>query len=176
MTLLGFSNFLAFSDIFGTNIIDLALILVIDAVYAGPAVLNEVATFSAFAGVLGIALTLIYRPHWSSAGNAPSGAWARTASRSSWSSGWSRNSVHPQVKRDATLDEVCCLTPASTGNIICLGSFEWRPRPKKLGSGRRAIELRHLGGFKLLKFIGGTIGIIFLIGLLVVIGLFALIF
>jgi len=35
---------------------------------------------------------------------------------------------------------------------------------------------RRIGGLQMLKFIGGTIGVIFLIGLLVVIGLLALIF
>lgn len=51
---------MAFSDIFGTNIFDVALIFLIDATYRGPPVLNEVGAFSAFGAVLGIALTLMY--------------------------------------------------------------------------------------------------------------------
>lgn len=51
---------MAFSDIFGTNIFDIALLFLIDAVYAGPLIMNEVSTFSVFAAVLGIAVTLIY--------------------------------------------------------------------------------------------------------------------
>ncbi|HEX2257382.1 MAG TPA: sodium:calcium antiporter [Afifellaceae bacterium] len=51
---------MAFADIFGTNIFDLALLFLVDAAYAGPPVLNEVGAFSAFAAVLGLALTLIY--------------------------------------------------------------------------------------------------------------------
>lgn len=51
---------MAFSDIFGTNIFDVALLFLVDAVYAGPPVLNEVGAFSAFAAILGIAVTLIY--------------------------------------------------------------------------------------------------------------------
>jgi cation:H+ antiporter len=51
---------MAFSDIFGTNIFDLALIFLIDASYSGGPVLNEVGAFSSFAAVLGIAVTLVY--------------------------------------------------------------------------------------------------------------------
>jgi cation:H+ antiporter len=51
---------MAFSDIFGTNLFDLALVFVVDAVYAGPPVLDEVGTFSLFAALLGIAVTAVY--------------------------------------------------------------------------------------------------------------------
>lgn len=51
---------MAFSDIFGTNIIDLMLIFLIDAAYPGPAVFNEQGGFAAFAALLGVAVTLIY--------------------------------------------------------------------------------------------------------------------
>jgi cation:H+ antiporter len=51
---------LAFSDIFGTNIIDIALIGLVDAVFLGGPVLNEVGTFSIFTAILGIAVTLLY--------------------------------------------------------------------------------------------------------------------
>jgi cation:H+ antiporter len=51
---------MAFSDIFGTNIIDIALILLIDLTYGGPPVLNEMGDFSIFAAALGVVVTLIY--------------------------------------------------------------------------------------------------------------------
>jgi cation:H+ antiporter len=51
---------MAYSDIFGTNIIDVALVFVVDAAYGGGPVLNEVGSFSVFAAVLGAAVTLIY--------------------------------------------------------------------------------------------------------------------
>jgi cation:H+ antiporter len=50
---------MAFSDIFGTNIFDLMLIFLVDAVSAGPAV-NEQGAFAAFGAVLGVVVTLIY--------------------------------------------------------------------------------------------------------------------
>ncbi|NGO50557.1 sodium:calcium antiporter [Allomesorhizobium camelthorni] len=51
---------MAFSDIFGTNIIDVSLIFLIDAVYAGGPIINEVGGFSQMAALLGIMLTLLY--------------------------------------------------------------------------------------------------------------------
>jgi cation:H+ antiporter len=51
---------MAFSDIFGTNLFDLVLIFFVDLVYGGPPVLDEVGTFSLFATLLGIAVTVIY--------------------------------------------------------------------------------------------------------------------
>lgn len=51
---------MAISDIFGTNLIDAALIAVIDAVYAGAPVLNEVGRFSGVAALLGVAVTVVY--------------------------------------------------------------------------------------------------------------------
>jgi cation:H+ antiporter len=51
---------MAISDAFGTNLFNLVLIFVIDAVYRGPPVLDEMGTFSLFAALLGIALTTIF--------------------------------------------------------------------------------------------------------------------
>lgn len=51
---------MAFSDIFGTNLVDVALIFLADAVYAGGPVLNEVGPFSLVAALLGIAVTTIF--------------------------------------------------------------------------------------------------------------------
>lgn len=51
---------LAFADIFGTNLFDLALVTFADAGYGGGPVLNEVGSFSVFAALLGIAVTAIY--------------------------------------------------------------------------------------------------------------------
>ena len=51
---------MAFSNIFGGNLFDLMLVFVVDAVYAGGPVLNEVGRFSSLAALLGIALTAIY--------------------------------------------------------------------------------------------------------------------
>ncbi|HUV33170.1 MAG TPA: sodium:calcium antiporter, partial [Devosiaceae bacterium] len=51
---------MAFSDIFGTNILDLSLIFVIDLVYPGPPVLSVDSGFNAFAAALGMLLTLTY--------------------------------------------------------------------------------------------------------------------
>ena len=51
---------MAVSDILGTNLFDIALILVVDLAYAGPAVLGEMGNFSILAAVLGILVTAIY--------------------------------------------------------------------------------------------------------------------
>ena len=51
---------MAFSDVFGTNLFDIALIFVVDAFYPGQAVLLAVGNFSLFAALLGAAATLIY--------------------------------------------------------------------------------------------------------------------
>jgi cation:H+ antiporter len=51
---------MAYANIFGANILDAAIILLADAVYPGPAVLNEAGLPAAFAGLLGIALTAIF--------------------------------------------------------------------------------------------------------------------
>jgi cation:H+ antiporter len=50
---------MAYGNILGTNLFDIGLIAVADLVYTGPPVLNEVDTFSAFAALLGIAVTAI---------------------------------------------------------------------------------------------------------------------
>lgn len=51
---------MAFSDIFGTNLFDIALIFVVDAFYQGEAVLLEMGNFSLFAALLGATATLVY--------------------------------------------------------------------------------------------------------------------
>ena len=51
---------LAIGDVLGGNLCDLALVFVVDAIYAGPPVLNEVGPFSAFAALLGIVVTTFY--------------------------------------------------------------------------------------------------------------------
>lgn len=51
---------MAFSDIFGTNLFDIALIFVVDAFYQGQAVLLTMGNFSLFAALLGAAATLVY--------------------------------------------------------------------------------------------------------------------
>lgn len=51
---------MAFGDIFGTNILNVALIWLIDLAYPGGPVLNEVGGFSQVAASLGIVLTLLY--------------------------------------------------------------------------------------------------------------------
>lgn len=51
---------MAYANIFGANILDAAIILLADAVYAGPAVLNEVGIATAAAGLLGIVLTAVW--------------------------------------------------------------------------------------------------------------------
>jgi cation:H+ antiporter len=51
---------MAISDIFGTNLFNVGLIFLLDAVYRGGLVLNEVGKFSLFASLLGIVLTSIY--------------------------------------------------------------------------------------------------------------------
>jgi cation:H+ antiporter len=51
---------MAFSNIFGANIFDIALIFLIDAAYRGGPVLNHVSAFATFGAMLGAMLTLIY--------------------------------------------------------------------------------------------------------------------
>jgi cation:H+ antiporter len=51
---------MAISDILGTNLFNIAIIFLVDAVYAGKPVLNEVGSFSLFSALLGILLTTIY--------------------------------------------------------------------------------------------------------------------
>lgn len=51
---------MAFADIFGTNILNLMLIFLIDIAYDGPPVINEQGSFGAVSAVLGIIVTLIY--------------------------------------------------------------------------------------------------------------------
>lgn len=51
---------MAISDILGTNLFNVALIFLVDAVYPGAPVLNEVGRFSLFLSLLGILLTTIY--------------------------------------------------------------------------------------------------------------------
>lgn len=51
---------LAISDILGTNLINIGLIFLVDAVAVGDPVLNRVGSFSAFGALLGIMLTILY--------------------------------------------------------------------------------------------------------------------
>jgi cation:H+ antiporter len=51
---------LAFSNIFGTNLLDVALLLVADIGFRGGGVLEEVGAFSQFGALLGLVLTAIY--------------------------------------------------------------------------------------------------------------------
>ncbi len=51
---------MAISDILGTNLFNIALIFLVDIVYDGAPVFNEVDMFSLFAALLGIVLTAIY--------------------------------------------------------------------------------------------------------------------
>lgn len=51
---------MAISDILGTNLFNILLIFLVDAVYAGKPVLNEVGKFSLVASLLGALLTVIY--------------------------------------------------------------------------------------------------------------------
>jgi cation:H+ antiporter len=51
---------MAVSDIFGTNLFDIALIFIVDLAYAGGPVLNEVGSFSIVAAMLGIIVTGLY--------------------------------------------------------------------------------------------------------------------
>jgi cation:H+ antiporter len=51
---------MAISDILGTNLFNVALIFLIDAVYRGGPVLNEVGNFSLFAALLSILLSVFY--------------------------------------------------------------------------------------------------------------------
>ena len=51
---------MAISDILGTNLVNVALIFLVDAVYAGPPVFNEAGRFSLFVSLLGIVLSVIY--------------------------------------------------------------------------------------------------------------------
>ncbi|WP_420473738.1 sodium:calcium antiporter [Noviherbaspirillum sp. ST9] len=51
---------MAISDILGTNLFNVALIFLVDAVYPGGPVLNEVGNFSLFVSLIGILLTTTY--------------------------------------------------------------------------------------------------------------------
>lgn len=51
---------MAVSDIFGTNLFNVGMVFLIDAVYRGGPVLNQVSRFSSFASILGIAMTALY--------------------------------------------------------------------------------------------------------------------
>ena len=51
---------MAVSDIFGTNLFDVGLVFVVDAVYRGGPILSEVSRFSTFAALLGTIVTALY--------------------------------------------------------------------------------------------------------------------
>ena len=51
---------MAVSDIFGTNLFNGGLVFVVDAVYPGGPVLNEVGAFTAFAAMLGVVVSALF--------------------------------------------------------------------------------------------------------------------
>jgi cation:H+ antiporter len=51
---------MAVSDIFGTNLFNVGMLFLVDAVYRGGPVLNQVGRFSSFAALLGIVVTTLY--------------------------------------------------------------------------------------------------------------------
>lgn len=51
---------MAVSDIFGTNLFNGGLVFVVDAVYRGGPVLNEVGSFTAFAAMLGVVVSALF--------------------------------------------------------------------------------------------------------------------
>lgn len=51
---------MAISDIFGTGLFNVTLVFLVDTVYAGGPVLNEVGQFSLFASLIGAMLAAIY--------------------------------------------------------------------------------------------------------------------
>lgn len=51
---------MAVSDVFGTNLFNGGLIFLVDAVYRGGPVLNEVGSFSAFAALLGVVVSALF--------------------------------------------------------------------------------------------------------------------
>jgi len=51
---------MAVSDIFGTNLFNGGLVFMVDAVYRGGPVLNEVGSFSAFAALLGVVVSALF--------------------------------------------------------------------------------------------------------------------
>jgi cation:H+ antiporter len=51
---------LAFSSIFGTNVLDVSLVFLADLVHGGGPVLNDVGAFAALGAILGMIVTLIY--------------------------------------------------------------------------------------------------------------------
>jgi cation:H+ antiporter len=51
---------MAVSDIFGTNLFNGGLVFLVDAVYRGGPVLNEVGSFSAFAALLGVVVSALF--------------------------------------------------------------------------------------------------------------------
>ena len=51
---------MAFADVFGTNLIDVALIFVVDAIVVGPPVLSVLGPFSLVAALLGVLVTMIF--------------------------------------------------------------------------------------------------------------------
>jgi cation:H+ antiporter len=51
---------MAVSDIFGTNLFNIGLVLLVDIVYPGGPILNEVSRFTVFAAILGIIVTTFF--------------------------------------------------------------------------------------------------------------------
>lgn len=51
---------MAFSGVYGANLLDLGILFIIDLLYAGGPVLNELGRFSIFGALLGIVITTVY--------------------------------------------------------------------------------------------------------------------
>lgn len=51
---------MAFSGVYGANLLDLGILFVIDLLYAGGPVLNELGSFSIFGALLGVVITTVY--------------------------------------------------------------------------------------------------------------------
>lgn len=51
---------MAFSNVYGANLLDVGVLFLIDLIYAGGPVLNELGTFSIFGALLGIVTTTVY--------------------------------------------------------------------------------------------------------------------
>jgi cation:H+ antiporter len=51
---------MAIADVFGTNLFNVAILFVVDALYAGPPVLAEVGRFAGFAALLALVLTALF--------------------------------------------------------------------------------------------------------------------
>jgi cation:H+ antiporter len=51
---------MAFSNVYGANLLDVGVLFLVDVIYAGGPVLNELGSFSIFGALLGIVITTVY--------------------------------------------------------------------------------------------------------------------